>query len=313
MGWHTSATFTALREASLSQVRLGHAGCVAFGGLSPQPEQSSGQVSCCSQDPQIRTLGSLLVSPLSQFIPVPSAICHSTIAFPWRGRQQSGSHALHLCKVLWLRSTACLVTCGISLAMQQEHLSRRWYYAGAGASFCGGRKSLHMRPVGTTAGERLCQHLWESCQPVPLPPFPLLDYYHLCVTFLYSFLPSYVCGAEGTSSSGVFQEGGFVCLSLPPMGGWSRGKGLFFQDQAEWTLGPLGCLCSNADVHLRVVFIPCYSSQRCQMERHGSERRWKQTLPRQESSGTCCLASSDLLPNSFSAPFLSLIHRYLSD
>lgn len=104
-----------------------------------------------------------------------------------------------------------------------------------------------------------------------------------------------------------------MCLSLPPMGGWSRGKGLFFQDQAECTLGLLGCLCSNADVHLRVVFIPCYSSQRCQMERHGSERRWKQTLPRQESSGTCCLASSDLLPSSFSSLFRSLIHRYLSD
>lgn len=53
-------------------------------------------------------MGGLLVPPLSQFIPVPSAICHGTVAFLWHGRQQSESRALHLCEELLLRSTACV-------------------------------------------------------------------------------------------------------------------------------------------------------------------------------------------------------------
>lgn len=51
--------------------------------------------------------------PLSQFTPVPSAICHSTVAFLWQGRQQCESHVLHLCEVLWLRSTVCVLSSAV--------------------------------------------------------------------------------------------------------------------------------------------------------------------------------------------------------
>jgi len=42
-------------------------------------------------------------------------------------------------------------------------------------------------------------------------PFPLLDSYRLCFSFLYSFLLSYVHGGECNSSLGVFQVWKFVC------------------------------------------------------------------------------------------------------
>lgn len=154
LGCHSSAAFTALRKVSPSQVGLCHAGWGAFASLPPQPEQCcltvpDRQVLSCSQDPQIWRLGCLLVPPLSQFTPVPSAICHSTVAFLWHGRQQCESHVLHLCEVLWLHSAVCVLSSAvfalkcsesISLAggvmLGQEHLSH------------GGRKLLHMRPVG---------------------------------------------------------------------------------------------------------------------------------------------------------------------
>lgn len=86
-----------------------------FGGLQPQPEQR------CLTIPDRRVLSCLqgssnmetLQSPgplLSQFIPVPSAICLSTVAFPWHSRQEPESHTLHLCKVLWLCFTVCFLS-----------------------------------------------------------------------------------------------------------------------------------------------------------------------------------------------------------
>ena len=56
----------------------------------------------------------------------------------------------------------------------------------------GGRKLPRARPVGCDEGESFCQHLWETCQPVLLPPFPLLDSYRLCFSFL--LLISFVLG-----------------------------------------------------------------------------------------------------------------------